>query len=57
MSLSLFILLAWLGLAFVMIVTVLVLTASKEPPRYLRLKVIAEQPAQNVNEAERKEAA
>jgi len=57
-SLSLLILLAWLGLASVMIVTVLVLTASKEPPYYLRLNVVAEQPpAQNVNEAEQKEAA
>jgi hypothetical protein len=56
-SLWLFILLAWAGLAFLMIATVLVLTARKEPPRYLRLIVVAEPPpAQNMNEAERKAA-
>jgi hypothetical protein len=46
--------LAWLGLAITMIVTVLVLTANKESPRYLSLEELVEEPcAQNMNEAQR----
>jgi hypothetical protein len=46
--------LAWLGLAITMIVTVFVLTANKESPRYLSLEEVVEEPcAQNMNEAQR----
>jgi hypothetical protein len=50
-------LLAWFGLALMVIVAGLVLTSNQEPPRYLTLNVIAEQPsAENEDEAERQAA-
>ena len=57
MSLLLIMLLAWFGLALMVIVAGLVLTSNQEPPRYLTLNVIAEQPsAENEDEAERQAA-
>jgi hypothetical protein len=53
----LIVLLAWLGLAVVVIATGLLLTVNKEPLRYLTLLVIADEPSvANVNEAERRAA-
>ena len=57
MNLLLFLLLAWLGLALVVIVAGFVLTLNREPPRYLTLKVVARQPlAEHEDEADRKAA-
>ena len=57
MNLLLFLLLAWLGLALVVIVAGFVLTSNREPPRYLTLKVVARQPlAEHEDEADRKAA-
>jgi hypothetical protein len=49
--------LAWLGLALVVIVAGLVLSSNKAPPRYLTLNVLAEEPfAEEMDEDEREAA-
>ena len=57
MSLLLIMLLAWFGLALVVIVAGLVLTANQEPPSYLTLNVVAQKPSpENEDESARKAA-
>jgi hypothetical protein len=56
-SLLMMTVLAWLGLALVVIVAGLVLSSNKAPPRYLTLNVLAEEPfAEEMDEDEREAA-